>query len=361
MKTLLVGDLHLKAQIILPLIEKKVRDLGCQQVILLGDYMDAYDQTKNVELYLNELKYLLSWKSLMQMQDIKVITLLGNHDAPYLAYEPKIYSLQDNASIIKVHDMLLKLGLQVSFKLDDYLVSHAVYTETYKLEKWHLSVLGSGDSKKIAWLEEHSGVGRGGRYSFGSPIWADFEQELCLAPNKKYSRQIVGHTPQNQVNFFEKGQYSVVGIDTFTVVPKKRKPYFEQTGSGEVLLYENGGLTPVLLNWKNDQVIEAISHNFYRSRLIDILREIVFDFEKWSITIGDDEIFLTNKEFEVFVYLFEREGQRVSDVEIFRDVLAEYEATVSVDVVLSRLSEKVEVVKILPDNQYILKLEDYSN
>lgn len=37
MKTLLVGDLHLKAKIILSMVEQKIRELGVKRVILLGD------------------------------------------------------------------------------------------------------------------------------------------------------------------------------------------------------------------------------------------------------------------------------------------------------------------------------------
>lgn len=46
MKTLLVGDLHLKAKIILSMVEQKIRELGVKRVILLGDYVDVYEQEK---------------------------------------------------------------------------------------------------------------------------------------------------------------------------------------------------------------------------------------------------------------------------------------------------------------------------
>lgn len=39
MKTILVGDLHLTAQIVLPMVEQKVKELGIKRVILLGDYV----------------------------------------------------------------------------------------------------------------------------------------------------------------------------------------------------------------------------------------------------------------------------------------------------------------------------------
>lgn len=48
MKTILVGDLHLTAQIVLPMVEQKVKELGIKRVILLGDYTDAYEQEKTL-------------------------------------------------------------------------------------------------------------------------------------------------------------------------------------------------------------------------------------------------------------------------------------------------------------------------
>ena len=84
MKTILVGDLHLTAQIVLPMVEQKVKELGIKRVILLGDYTDAYEQEKNVDLYVNELDYLFIWKSKMNVFGVEVISLLGNHDVSYL-------------------------------------------------------------------------------------------------------------------------------------------------------------------------------------------------------------------------------------------------------------------------------------
>jgi len=51
MKTLLVGDLHLKAQLILPnIVEEAIEKLGCKRVIRMGDYMDEYKQQNNTKL-----------------------------------------------------------------------------------------------------------------------------------------------------------------------------------------------------------------------------------------------------------------------------------------------------------------------
>lgn len=355
MKTLLVGDLHLKAQIVLPLIEEKVRKLSCCRVILMGDYTDAYDQTRNLDLYVNELDYLLMWKSKMQTLGIEVVTLLGNHDAPYFTNNPKMYSVRDVGTFIIVRDKLLKLGLQVAFQLEDYLISHAGYTEDYELEDWHLSILIKEDVEKIDRLDKHVGRARGGQYRLGSPIWSDFDMELSIFPNQKHPKQIVGHTPQKQINIEQKESFRLIGIDTFTVIPKKQSPYFEQTGSGEILLYENGKTKIIPLPWRNDDVIQLIGSKFYRNKRIVTMRDIIFDFEKWSITINGNEIFLTNKEFDIFVYLFEREDKVVSLEEIRVQILSKYESGDPDENVMSRLASKIETVNILPNNEYIFK------
>ena len=235
MKTILVGDLHLKAQIILPMVEQKVKELGIKRVILLGDYTDAYEQERNFDLYMNELDYLFIWKSKMKVFGVEVINLLGNHDVSYLTVTPRRYSLQDADGFLSVGRKLLKLNLQIAFLLDDYLVSHAGYTQDFDL----------------------------GEYFLGSPLWADFDHELSCLPNLKYQKQIVGHTPQTKITTVHKGEFELVGIDTFTIIPIKRKPFFKKVGSGEILLYDSV-LTPIQLSWQNDEVFEKLNETFDR-------------------------------------------------------------------------------------------------
>lgn len=186
MKTILLGDLHLKAEIILPMVEKKVKELGVKRVIFLGDYMDAYEQEKNIELYMNELDYLFIWKSKMSIFGVEVINLLGNHDVSYLTITPRMYSLQNTDGFLSVGQKLLKLNLQIAFQLDDYLVSHAGYTQDFDLEYWHFETINKILIEKLDDLEDHVGRFRGGEYLLGSPLWADFDHELSYLPNPKY-------------------------------------------------------------------------------------------------------------------------------------------------------------------------------
>lgn len=83
-------------------------------------------------------------------------------------------------------------------------------------------------------------------------------------PNPKYQKQIVGHTPQTKITTVHKGEFELVGIDTFTIIPIKRKPFFKEIGSGEILLYDNG-ITPLQLSWQNDEVFEKLNETFNRS------------------------------------------------------------------------------------------------
>ena len=51
MKTLLIGDLHLKAQLILPLADNIIKKHSIKRIILLGDYVDLHGQNQNIQLY----------------------------------------------------------------------------------------------------------------------------------------------------------------------------------------------------------------------------------------------------------------------------------------------------------------------
>ena len=62
MKTLLIGDLHLKPQQILPIVDKIIQTHNIKRVIFLGDYVDLHGQTNNIQLYAKDLTFLYDWK-----------------------------------------------------------------------------------------------------------------------------------------------------------------------------------------------------------------------------------------------------------------------------------------------------------
>lgn len=162
----------------------------------------------------------------------------------------KIYSLQNAAGFLLVRQKLLKLKLQIAYRLDDYLVSHAGYTQNFDLENWHFETINETLIDKLDALEDHVGKAKGGKELLDSPLWTDFNYELSYLPNPKYQKQIVEHTPQTKIITAHKGKIELVGIDTFTIISIETKPFFKETGSGEILLYEDGRLKPIQLSWK---------------------------------------------------------------------------------------------------------------
>ncbi len=60
MKTLLIGDLHLKSQLILPIVDKIIQTHNIKRIIFLGDYVDLHGQTNNIQLYAKDLTFLYS-------------------------------------------------------------------------------------------------------------------------------------------------------------------------------------------------------------------------------------------------------------------------------------------------------------
>lgn len=147
-----------------------------------------------------------------------------------------------------------------------------------------------------------------------------------------------------------------MGIDTFTIIPIKRKPFFKETGSGEILLYDAGTLTPIQLDWKNDKIFEKLNETFARSRRIAILYGIILDFEKWSITVDDKEVFLTNKEFDIFVYFLEHKGEKFSGNELYSKLLVRYEKKMTFLESIDSLNDKIQPLKIrkCSDGNYFL-------
>ncbi|MGX4686921.1 hypothetical protein JNUCC83_08465 [Vagococcus sp. JNUCC 83] len=78
--------------------------------------MDAYNQTENIKLYMDELNYLLDFKKRLENNGIEVIMLLGNHDSDYLIFSPKIYSLKNPKYFMTIREELMKLNLRATLR-----------------------------------------------------------------------------------------------------------------------------------------------------------------------------------------------------------------------------------------------------
>ena len=259
MKTLLVGDTHLKSRVILPLVTERARALGCRRIILMGDYVDEWQQTNNARLYFAELAYLRAWKMKQLDAGIEVIMLLGNHDADYLAPTPRPYSLMSRTGFAEVGDILFELNIQVAFETQGFVISHAGFTAGHTLQPEFLRLLTKDDQPLITQWSENIGRARGGGYrnldETGSPIWADYYGELLETPSPNYLKQIVGHTPVEKIVLDASSSTQLLDIDTFSLM---RPGYGHErfVGNGDVLLIEDGALRVVPTSWRSSYDVQ---------------------------------------------------------------------------------------------------------
>lgn len=230
-RCLVCGDLHTKMQILWQVKEKAE---NYDKVIFLGDYVDEWGAIP--ETSYNLLFDLIEYKK--QNPD-KVALCIGNHDLsewwgdPFTCsgFNPQTHNLiaglmnQDNNWQL----------FQVAYALDNILFTHAGVTKT-----WAKRFLDSDETtadkiaKKLNWAllnrpdlqAEHiffglaeAGAARGG-YGDPSPLWAD-EIELmadCI-PNVE---QVVGHTPQREIEIIDQFGKKLTFCDTHSLYPDGR-------------------------------------------------------------------------------------------------------------------------------------------
>ena len=249
MKTLLIGDLHLMAGLILPLVETHTENIAIDHIILTGDYTDQWGQNNNPSLYFKDLQFLYDWKTKKESQGIKVTCLLGNHDIPYLIKKPVHYSLLWTKNQLRVRELLLKLRPQLSFYSDEFLISHGGYLGDYQVEDWHLEPLPDNfcnyNINHYLWTQlrsivQNAGYCRGGTRQYGSPVWADAIEEFSHFPSKNYLRQCVGHRPVPKITTFTQDNAELIAIDTFSLTPTMFWPYYHpRSATSGVTILEN--------------------------------------------------------------------------------------------------------------------------
>ena len=236
--TLFVGDLHLQAKLILPLVEKAIEEHNVERVIFMGDYVDQWNQCGNSELYLKELTLLNEFREkLVKENRVEPVFLIGNHDMPYLINIPEYYSVYDRQTFSEVHDLLLRLQPQIAYEVDDYIIaSHAGYVQLPGLgiiPKWHFKPWLYSYIDESIELQKQVGR-RGGFDTFGSMLWEDFGERLWRA-HMKY--QIVGHTPQKTVTDLNDDvtcEANCICVDTFSL-----NQFYNPIGDGSMLLYKD--------------------------------------------------------------------------------------------------------------------------
>lgn len=249
--TLFVGDLHLQAKLILPLVEKAIEKHNVERVIFMGDYVDQWNQNDNSQLYIDELTLLNKFRKKLIKKGIEPVFLIGNHDMPYLIGIREYYSVYNTDTFDKVHDLLLQLQPQIAYEVDDYIIaSHAGYVQTsaWEIPKWHFKPWLYGYIDESIKLQKQVGR-RGGFDTFGSMLWEDFSERLWRA-GMKY--QIVGHTPRKTITDLRGDvtcEANCICVDTFSL-----NQFYNPIGDGSMLLYKDDKFE-VIENpeWQSDE------------------------------------------------------------------------------------------------------------
>lgn len=197
--TLVVGDTHVKQEIILPRVDAAVERCGAGRVVFLGDYCDEWGSTGRQLLAALEL--LAGWVEDARAAGVRVDLLLGNHDFQYLLGEEgpgtQVLIMDDVAALLR------GLGATMAETADGFLLTHAGLTAGWA--RLHLDAPSGAEETKSqlnvlfergAWNDLRAlsscGAGRGG-WDEPSPLWAD-RSELWEDAYPGID-QIVGHTP----------------------------------------------------------------------------------------------------------------------------------------------------------------------
>lgn len=257
--TLFVGDLHLQAKLILPLVEEAIEKHNVKRVIFMGDYVDQWNQNDNSQLYIDELTLLNKFRKKLIKKGIEPVFLIGNHDMPYLIGIREYYSVYNADTFDKVHDLLLQLQPQIAYEVDEYIIaSHAGYVQTsaWEIPKWHFKPWLYSYIDESIKLQKQVGR-RGGFDTYGSMLWEDFGERLWRA-GMKY--QIVGHTPQKTITDLREDitdEANCICVDTFSM-----NQFYNPIGDGSMLLYKDDTFE-VIENpeWQSDEfALKRLTH-----------------------------------------------------------------------------------------------------
>ena len=216
MKTIVMGDLHLKQGRVLPLVDAAVERAGARRVVMCGDYTDEWGASDADEL--EALALMVAWTGERRRAGMRVDLLMGNHDFAYFAGRGNSGTRRGITS--EVVRLLSEAGVTMATSVGDILLTHAGLTKAWAerrltpldreaegettpadgdaaLAERMASVLNtiykSGD--RARWVElDEAGRARGG-WGLPGPLWAD-ATELAADPLPGL-RQVVGHTPMS--------------------------------------------------------------------------------------------------------------------------------------------------------------------
>jgi len=242
-KTIILGDTHGLN------LWKQIIELhkDTQRVIFMGDYFDSFD-ILGVE-QIHNFKEIIQFK---ESTDKEVVMLIGNHDHHYLDVG-ETYSGFTAAMKWDIQDILKKNmhHLQIAYKLDDILFTHAGVSPVWMNEqfegKWSKSTVVDDlnelyKCKPKAFNFSHKGFDPSGNSVSQGPLW--IRPQALIKSNKgddgfkQKFIQVVGHTQQKNIFKSFLNSEKAMGNKYYVV---------DTMPSGGYVIYEDGKLTPIEL------------------------------------------------------------------------------------------------------------------
>ena len=189
-KVLVIPDVHLKTWIFDKAV-KIIEENEFDNIVLLGDLVDDWDQELNIKLYKETLDKVYDFVTRYP----ETLLCLGNHDVSYLweAFETGYSVYARNTVVDGINKIMYAMPADnVGFihKIDNVLFSHAGLTERFLITNF-----GYGENLEIEYiLRQINQMGMDKLWNDHSPIWARPQNsQMRMYPPDML--QIVGHTP----------------------------------------------------------------------------------------------------------------------------------------------------------------------
>ena len=241
MKILIMGDTHNRPEL-LEGAHRVMETLKCDKLILMGDYMDDWDDSN--ESTLENLSVLDTI-----VDDPRVIALIGNHELSYL--EDQHYGGWTAGKQIVFNNFFKRNKFALSFQVDNWLFTHAGLTAKWQKYASNLNIKPNDRANptyvdlhdydtRAEWLnalwDQYPGIYKSigeerGGYGIGSPLWADWA-ELTRNPAQGVN-QVVGHTPGDTIRH----EVAKDGSQLWCV------DVWSNHGPGGYMLWEDGNIT----------------------------------------------------------------------------------------------------------------------
>lgn len=126
-KTLVIGDMHLKEELILSWVDQAIKKLDVNRVVFCGDYVDEWHSNRSIML--DAIDDFLTWIDGKRKHGFDVDFVLGNHDMQYLRGIPGPGTHTDLYK--EVSEALTYMKVQMACVVGNYVVTHAGITREW--------------------------------------------------------------------------------------------------------------------------------------------------------------------------------------------------------------------------------------